>query len=43
MPHCCGVFPFFIVFSSGAMGVRCKLVLLGGFPVCFVHACLLAL
>jgi hypothetical protein len=36
MPVSSFVFPFFVVFGCGAVGVRGKLVLLGGFAVCVV-------
>jgi hypothetical protein len=37
MPSSLFVIPFFVVFGGGAMSARRKFVLLGGFPVCFVH------
>jgi hypothetical protein len=40
MPVSRVVIPFFVVFGGGAVGVRGKLVLLGGFAVgvvCVVH------
>jgi hypothetical protein len=37
MPSSGFVISSFIVFGGGAMSARRKFVLLGGFPVCFVH------
>ena len=38
MPSSSLVIPFFMVFGGSAMSARGKFVLLGGFPVCVVHA-----
>jgi hypothetical protein len=38
VPSSALVIPFFIVFGGSAMSARRKFVLLGGFPVCLVHA-----
>jgi hypothetical protein len=43
MPLCCFVVPFFVVLGGSAMSAGRKFVLLGGFPVCFVHVISLAM